>query len=140
MYRALQVNVAKNVEIVRADEDLIRGMAVYYNPANGSVAKTGTGDLCLLDVAPNYDGINAAITPNDASFEEIKEGALALKITLYTGEHYATNQITASGLTAGDKLTVSNGKLVKGSDDAKFIYVGAYADPDFADMHEVYVL
>ena len=140
MYRALQVNTAKNVEIVTAGEELTRGMAVKYNPATKTVAKTGTGDLCLVDVAVKYEGVHAAVNPNDGEFEKITEGDLVLKITLYPGEHYATNQITAAGLTAGDKLIVSGGKLVKGDTDAKFVYVGAYADPTFADMHEVYVL
>lgn len=140
MYRALQVNVAKNVEIVTAGEDLTRGMAVVYDPATKSVAKTGAGDLCLLDVTPKYEGVNAVIAPNDSAWEEVKAGELVLKITLYTGEHYATNQIDAEGLTAGDKLVAQDGKLVKGEVGAKFAYVGTYADPTFGDMHEIYVL
>ena len=140
MYRALQVNVAKNVEIVTAGEDLTRGMPVIYDPATKTVAKTGTGDLCLLDVAPKYEGIDAVVHPNDSAWEEVKEGDLVLKITLYPGEHYATNQVTATGLKAGDTLIAQDGKLVKGTENAKFVYVGTYADPTFGDMHEVYVL
>lgn len=141
MYRALQVNNAKNIEIVTAAEDLTRGMAVYYDPATKMVGKTGAGDLCLLDVTPKYEGYNAVVTPNDSAFEEVKEGELVLKITMYHGEHHATNQIEgAEDLVAGDKLTVADGKLTKGDADAKFVFVGAYADPTFDDMYEVYVL
>ena len=94
----------------------------------------------------NFDGCNAAITPTDADFEEIKNGDLVLKIVPLHGEHYATNQITASGLNPGDPLTASAGKLVKattgaGTDNsAGFVYVGKYDDPDFDDMYEIYVL
>lgn len=140
MYRALQVYTGKPIEIVKAGGALTRGMVATYAPATGTVtAATGTDAVCLIDVAPNYDGINAAITPNDAAFEKIAEGDLVLKVVPNHGEHFATNQITADGLAAGDLLEAAAGKLVKATGSAgQFVYVGAYADPDFSDMHEIY--
>lgn len=140
MYRALQVYSGKPIEIVKAGGALTRGMVATYAPATGTVtAATGTDAVCFVDVAPNYNGINAAITPNDTAFEKVEEGDLVLKVVPNHGEHFATNQITASGLKAGDLLQASAGKLVKASGSVgQFVYVGAYSDPDFSDMHEVY--
>ena len=147
MIRNLQVVTNKPIEIVTAGAELTRGMAVTFAPATKSVTAATTGaNVCFVDVAMNFDGCNAAITPTDADFEEIKNGDLVLKIVPLHGEHYATNQITASGLTPGDPLTASAGKLVKattgaGTDNsAGFVYVGKYDDPDFDDMYEIYVL
>lgn len=147
MIRNLQVVTNKPIEIVTAGAELTRGMAVTFVPATKSVTAATTGtNVCFVDVAMNFDGCNAAITPTDADFEEIKNGDLVLKIVPLHGEHYATNQITASGLNPGDPLTASAGKLVKattgaGTDNsAGFVYVGKYDDPDFDDMYEIYVL
>ena len=129
MIRNLQVVTNKPIEIVTAGAELTRGMAVTFAPATKSVT-----------------ACNAASPPTDADFEEIKNGDLVLKIVPLHGEHYATNQITASGLNPGDPLTASAGKLVKattgaGTDNsAGFVYVGKYDDPDFDDMYEIYVL
>jgi len=144
MIRSLQVNSGKVVEIVETSEAMTRGMAVAYTPATGKVAKaTAYAGVAFVDVAPNYDGINSMVTPNDAQFETIASGAKVLKITPVSGEHYATNQITVTGLAAGDKIEASAGLLIKSTTNAAnapFVYVGAYDDPDFTGMYEFYVL
>lgn len=145
MLRYLQVVEMKPITIVTAGADMTRGAAVTYAPATNSVSAATTGTaVSLVDVAMNFDGCNAAITPTDADFEAIKNGDLVLKVTPLHGEHYATNQITAAGLNPGDALTASAGKFVKattgaGTDNSSgFIYVGKYNDPDFDDMYEIY--
>ena len=136
MIRNLQINMAKPISIVNAGEALTRGMAVSYDPATHTVsAATAASGFGVLDVAPNYDGINAVFTPSDGAFENIAKGDLCFYISFYAGERIATNQIEASGLVAGDKLQATAGKFAKATGDAEWIYVGAYSDPTFDDMH-----
>lgn len=137
MIRDIQVNTAKSVQIVVAAEALKRGMAVSYSPSTGKVSKaTAENAFGFVDVAPNYDGINAVITPNDSQFEDIAAGAQCLYKTYYQGERIATNQVAATGLAANDKVDAAAGILTESAGGTEeWVYCGAYSDPDFTDMH-----
>lgn len=134
MIRSLQVNVAKPFSIVTAGAALTRGMAVTYDAATNSVSPaTASAGFGIVDVSPNYDGINASVTPSDASFEDIKKEALCFYVSYCHGERIATNQITGS-LSAGASVVAKDGKFAAG-EGGEWIYVGVYSDPDFSDMH-----
>lgn len=141
MIRSLQVNTAEPIKITAALEAMTRGMCVYEDFANGGVKKSSdVAGFYLVDVAPNYDGINAVITPNDSGFENVAVGQKVLLIPVGHNRRYATNQITATGLVKGDKLKASAGLFVKasaGDTTAEWVYDGAYSDPTFTGMHVV---
>lgn len=133
MIRYLQVNTSKPFQITTATADIKRGAPAVYDAATDKLVAATAEGFGFVDVAPNYDGINAIITPNDAAFEDIKAGDLCFYVSFYPGERIATNQIDAGSLSAGTKLTVSGGKLAAG--EGEWVYVGPYSDPDFDDMH-----
>lgn len=142
MIRALQITHERPCPILTAGEAMTRGM-VKKLTADGKLADAGTIGLYFVDVPKNFDGVNAAIEPNDAQFENIASGALVVGIPIgVAGERFATDQITGAGsLTAGDGLVVASGKFAaaQSSDTPVAYFVGAYADPDFTDMYEIVI-
>ena len=93
MIRDLQVNTAKPVSILMAKENLTRGMAVSYDAATGKVEKaTALTGFGFVDVSPNYDGINAAITPTDGDFEPVAKDSYCLFKSYCSGERITKSQ------------------------------------------------
>ena len=134
MIRYLQVVQGKPIRHLKAAAALTRGAVVAQDVKAGTVsAATGTGDY-LLDVDPNYDGLNAVINPTDGEFENIDNGADVLVIPALFGERYATTEVTAAGLAVGDPLVAKAGKFekaVQGAADVTYhwVYGGTYDDP-----------
>ena len=140
MIRFLQVDENKNIQILKAGEALTRGAAVTKNYATDAVGKaTATGGIYLVDVAPNYDGINSVIAPTDGSFESIASGALVLFVPTYEGERYATTELTVGALVQGGYLKAASGKFVAGvtNDVCEWVYGGTYSDPTGKTMYIV---
>lgn len=136
MLRFLEVTEGKQIQIVKAGAALKRGAPVAKSVANDNVT-AATGDpLFLVDNAPNYDGVNAAIIPDDAAFEDIASGTLCLAVPAYVGERYATTELTVGSLSKGDTLTASAGKFVAG-ENGKWAYGGTYSDPTGLTMYIV---
>jgi hypothetical protein len=115
----------------KASEAMKQGMAVSLDIPNSEVDKaTGVGDY-IVDVPKKYEGIYAVVNPEDDAFEDIDQGDRVLVIPTYVGDRFATDQITITGLSAGDPLDVANGLFIEAtSNDAyQWIYVGTYSDP-----------
>ena len=132
MLRYLQVQQDKPVSVMRiASEAMKTGMAVSIDHANGEVDKaTGIG-YYIVDVPRNYDGVNAVFNYPDDGFEDIASGARVITIPASVGDRFATNQITASGLSVGDPLDVSAGVFQEATagDAYGWVYGGTYPDP-----------
>lgn len=138
MFARVQTSLFVPVMICTAGEDLKNGAPVDCSIGRELTKATAEPDYVV--VAPvNFDGINAAIEPNDAAFEDIKSGKMCLRYVPHDGDVFATDQITASGLTAGDALTASSGKFVKATANGtyKYVYVGKYDNPWGLDMHAI---
>ena len=139
MLRFLQVNAAKNIQILDASVAMTRGACVVKNPATGKVSlATADSGFFLVDSPDNSDGANASGV-NDKSFEAIAEGAKCLLVPVYVGERYATTELTVGSLKVGDYLAASAGKFVAASATKKsnFIYGGTYSDPTGLTMYIV---
>lgn len=140
MLKILQDISGSNVQILKAGENLKRGAVVQIeHGANKSVKGGAADEVYLVDVPKNYDGINSIIEPTETAFEEIKSGDKVLVIAALTGTRYATTEVTATGLTVGDKLCASAGKFVKADTgkDYSFIYDGVYDNPYGLNMYIV---
>lgn len=130
MLRYIQVINAKNVPLMKAAAALTRGMAVTVGTDGVSPAAAGAVGVRLVDAPNNYDGINAAITPNDGSFEEIKVGDIVPTVVPQDGEKYGTTCVEgAASLTDGAALTVENGIFKAGSGKTEWVYRGTYHEP-----------
>lgn len=140
MLRYLEVLKNKPIQILKAGAALTRGGCVVKDYTDGTVdPATADAGFCLIDNAPNYDGINAVIAPTDADFESIASGALCLLVPTFVGERYATTELTPTSLSVGDALIASAGKFVKGAqnDVCDWVYGGTYADPTGLTMYIV---
>ena len=139
MYRALQVNTAKNIPIRTAGEAMTRGMAVTRNLTTGLLMKaTATKGISLLDVAPNSDGINAVVTPDDKAFENVAVNQLVLQVPTYSEEAFATTEC-ATGLTVGALVKAVAGRFVAAAanDECDMVYAGPYTDPTGLTMYKI---
>ena len=86
MIRFLQVNTAKNIQILDASVAMTRGACVVKNPATGKVGlATADSGFFLVDSPDNSDGVNASGV-NDKSLETIAEGAKCLLVPVYVGD------------------------------------------------------
>lgn len=132
MLRYLQVQGNRPVNAIRkVSADMKQGMVVSVDYANDEMDKaTGVG-YYLVDIARNYDGINAAIFYPDDHFEDIEEGLMALQITPTLGDRFATDQLTIGALKKGDPIKAVAGLFVaaESSDAYGWVYQGTYADP-----------
>lgn len=114
-----------------ASADMKQGMAVSLDHENQEVdLATGVGDY-LVDVPKKYEGIYSVVNPEDDAFEDIEDGDTVLVIPTYVGDRFATDQITTTGLAAGDPMDVAAGLFQEATsaDAYQWIYCGTYADP-----------
>ena len=140
MLRYLNVEENKNVRILPVSADTKRGAPVVIDYANDEIdAATAVNGIGLLDIAPNYNGINSVIAPNDTSFETIKEDSYGLVVTPRVCEKYATTELTKGTLQKGNYIKASSGKFVTGAsgDVCEWIYGGEYSDPTGLTMYSV---
>lgn len=134
MIRYLQSASKKPVKLMKVSANMKTGSLVSQDFANDEADQqtSGLGD-CLVDVAPNYDGVNSVIPKNDTE-DSIVSGKLASIISPAVGERYAVDQINKAGLLEGYPLNAgTGGKFVKGSASSsyKWVYGGEYNDVDF---------
>ena len=97
------------------------------------------GGEYFADKEIEYNGINAVIEPVEKDNDTIAEGAIYLKEPTMLGERYATTELTATGLNAGDMVVVNSGKFVKPtkSGAAFWKYQGVYENPFGVNMYIV---
>ena len=136
MIRFLQVNTAKNIPNVKAGVELVNGAPVAYNHQTNEVTKAAGACAYLVKAAEVYNGINAVRMPSDGDFEKIVAGAICHLVPVYRGERYATTEVTAAGLNAGDRMNVADGKFVA-NEGGDWVFAGEYADPTGLTMYEI---
>lgn len=115
----------------KASEAMYQGMAVSLDTANAEVDKaTGVGDY-LVDIPKSYTGLYAIVNPEDDAFELIASGSYVNVVPTFVGDRFATDQITTTGLTAGDPMDVAAGLFQEAtsSDAYQWVYGGTYSDP-----------
>ena len=97
------------------------------------------GGEYFADKEIEYNGINAVIEPVAKDNDTIAEGAIYLKEPTMLGERYATTELTATGLNAGDMVVVNSGKFVKPTKTgaAFWKYQGVYENPFGVNMYIV---
>ena len=139
MLRFLQVTEGKELPIRTAAEAMTRGGLITVDYTDDTVDKaTANTGFSFVDVAPNYDGINAMVSPTDSAFEDISDGALIITVPAYVGERYATSELTIGTLSKGDLIVASSGKFVAASSGtAEWRYGGLHSDPSGITMYIV---
>ena len=97
------------------------------------------GGEYFADKEIEYNGINAVIEPVEKDNDTIAEGAIYLKEPTMLGERYATTELTATGLNAGDMVVLNSGKFVKPTKTgaAFWKYQGVYENPFGVNMYIV---
>ena len=97
------------------------------------------GGEYFADKEIEYNDINAVIEPVEKDNDTIAEGAIYLKEPTMLGERYATTELTATGLNAGDMVVVNSGKFVKPTKTgaAFWKYQGVYENPFGVNMYIV---
>lgn len=141
MLRELQTFGQKPIKATYvASEDMVQGMAISIDHANGEADKaTGVGEY-LVDVPKNYDGEFSYKNPTDDAFENITDGDMVLIVPTVPGERYATDQLTVGtpAVAKGAHLKVASGLFVAAAqnDATCWIYGGTYSDPT-GTMHIV---
>ena len=91
------------------------------------------GGAFIASVPKNYDGLNAVVDPKLADCAKIAEGDIYNKAPTFVGERYATTEIdNVAGLTAGNLLTVADGKWKKATNGtAEWKYGGEFTGHDY---------
>ena len=91
------------------------------------------GGAFIASVPKNYDGLNAVVDPKLADCAKIAEGDIYNKEPTFVGERYATTEIdNVAGLTAGNLLTVADGKWKKATNGtAEWKYGGEFTGHDY---------
>lgn len=137
MLRIVEGHTNKAVSVMyTASAAMKRGAFVTPDESDLTVGPA-TGPTCyLVDVAPNYDGINAVIEPNDGAFEDIEEGQRVILIPVLLGEKYATSEVTKGSLNAGDKIAATSGKAAA-DENGDWVYCGEYSDPTGIAMYTI---
>jgi hypothetical protein len=130
----------KVTEIYTVSEDLKRGSVVVKNLTTGKAdAASGEGvDVYILDADNQPTGhlADVDISAYDPQMDTVKAGSRAVLIKYGIGGQFATDQVVATGLTAGDYVVAGTsndkGKLVKAESGSAsvFKYLGTYADGD----------
>lgn len=131
MIRYLSVTEGKNLQIRKAAEAMTRGAAVTVDYTDGTLdLATAENGFFLVDVAPNYNGANAYITPTDGSFETIADDALVITVPTLVGERYAVSELTKGTLAVGDPIKAASGKFVaaEATDVVEWVYGGEYTE------------
>ncbi|RNB59532.1 hypothetical protein EDM57_05160 [Brevibacillus gelatini] len=125
---------SKVVEIYKVGSDLPRGSVVAKNLTTkvADKATTGSAETYLLDFDAQPTGCmsDVEISAYDSTMDTVKAGSLAILITPAVGSQWASDQVTATGLTAGDYLVADDGKLVKATtgQTSTYRYIGEYMD------------
>lgn len=145
MFAEVQINELKPRAICVANGALTNGMPVAYAVTeNGrTLTKATATTKDIVTNAKNFDGINAIMEQTDAEHEEIVDGALCIRVPLEKGDIIATTELTTTGLSVGDPLTVSAGKYVKDSSQSPagdLVYGGEYENPWGLNMYKVEVV
>lgn len=140
MLRRLQVISNKPAEaMLKANTNMVRGMAVQKDLANGEVvlptSQTGLYFVTKEDYATGVMAYEGELSSYDERLDNIKEGEFVVLEKPMSGERYATDQFVSNGLTVGDYLAVEDtvadnnlGKWIKSTDATSFIYGGEYKD------------
>lgn len=97
------------------------------------------GGEFFVNADKNYDGINSVIDPKEADCEVVAQGAKYNKIPTFTGERYATTELTIGTLADGDPIVVTNGKFVAAGSGVSYSwkYRGVYSNPYGLTMYIV---
>lgn len=140
MFVEVQYNELKPRMLCVANEALVNGAPVAYTPATRKVAKATAVTKYVVTNAKNYDGINAVMEPTDAEHEAIASDSICIRVPLELGDVFATTEVTATGLAAGNYIGVSAGKYVKSTDATNLVYLGKYDNPWGLDMYEIEVI
>ena len=91
------------------------------------------GGAFIASVPKNYDGLNAVVDPKLADCAKIADGDIYNKEPTFVGERYATTEVdNPTGLTAGNLLTVADGKWKKATNGtAEWKYGGEFTGHDY---------
>ncbi len=137
MLRIVEGHTNKALSVMyTASAAMKRGAFVTPNEDDMTVAPATGATQYLVDVSPNYDGINAVIEPTDGAFEDIEEGQRVILVPVLIGEKYATSEVTKGSLTAGDRIAATSGKAAA-DEDGDWMYCGEYSDPTGIAMYTV---
>ena len=140
MFAIVQYNELKPRAISVANEAMVNGAAVAYDPATRKLSKATGASHFVVTNAKNYDGINAVIEPTDAEHEEIKANGLCIRVPLQLGDIFATTEVTTTNLSAGDAVIPSAGKYIKDTAQTStsgLVYLGTYENPWNLDMYMI---
>ena len=140
MFAEVQINELKPRAICVANEALVNGAAVAYDPATRKLSKATGASHYVVTNAKNYDGINAVIEPTDAEHEDIASGALCIRVPLEIGDIFATTEVTTTSLSAGDPVIPSSGKYIKDTAQTStsgLVYLGEYENPWGLNMYMI---
>lgn len=140
MFAIVQYNELKPRAISVANEALVNGAAVSYDPATRKLSKATGASHFVVTNAKNYDGINAIMEPTDAEHEEIKQNDLCIRVPLQLGDIFATTEVTTTGLSAGNAVIPSAGKYIKDTAQTStsgLVYLGEYENPWGLNMYMI---
>lgn len=143
MFAEVQIHELKPRMICTANEELKNGAPVEYTPATRKLANATGATKYVVTNSKKYDGIFSVMEPTDAEHETIASGDLCIRVPLELGDVFATTEVTTTGLSAGDPITVSDGKYVKdtaGTPTGGLVYLGAYENPWNLDMYAIEVV
>ena len=136
MLRRLQTIDGKNIDVMcTANANMVRGMVVQKDLENKkAIFATDQTALYFVDKDNQPTGLmsyEGEISEYDVRLENIKSGEFVQLEKMFSGERYATDQITIEGLVVGDKLDAgADGKLTKAAleSTSNLVYGGAYND------------
>ncbi len=129
------INGVATSEIYKIGADLNRGTVVTKNYTSKTASKAdGVGvETFFVDFDAVPMGYQSDMEISDYSLDIVKANTLAILKKLVSGT-WATDQVDATGLSAGDYLvagtTTNTGKLIKATTGkvSPYRYVGTYDD------------
>lgn len=137
MLRIVEGHTNKALSVMyTASAAMKRGAFVTPKEDDMTVGPATGATQYLVDVAPNYDGINAVVEPNDGDFEDIKEGDRVILVPVLIGEKYATSEVDKGSLNPGDLISATSGKAAT-NESGDWMYCGEYSDPTGIKMYTV---
>lgn len=144
MLRELQTKTGKVYDATnKANVAMVVGMGVVKDYTDGGVefpaAATDVG-VFFVTKEKVAKGIYAGLgefSDYDAMFMTIGANELVKLVSPEKAERYATDQITATGLTKGNYLALgTDGKFAKSTDATRFVYGGTKT----VDTHTLHVI
>lgn len=144
MLRELQTKTGKVYDTTnKASVAMVVGMGVVKDYVNGGVefpaAATDAGVFFVTkekEAKGIYAGLGEFSDYNDM-FMKIEAGELVKLVSPEKSERYATDQVTATGLTKGDYLALgTDGKFAESATATKFVYGGTKT----VDTHTLHVV